>query len=1029
MDKKKMTQRVSKTPQRKSLMNFLGFILSGVLIICTGILFGTGISHAFQSQGLSAEVKRDLKKSWAPSLSTEKGPFGLNTCVCTDGRSAPVQSESGEIRNICGQKTLFCSAIKAPWGLDLEKHGVYVANLFSRDFHEWDRFRDHHDLVRGYVLEKFIIATYPKHKLSEMRHYGGLSGAEYESVAEPMFFEKYLSLPSFNDFRHFILAYELQKRFFSRGDFGKMQEVRNMASLIQKRDTKFKPLRDAVHNQVSAALLPLLIADRDKRPAGKTKKMVAELIAEIEKLTAMTNDSLKPLIEEIEDPKLKKEINDLLSNEKGDRIDALGKVMINNRQKIAFHKASPADARRLVDINVVATAIIQSQGSKLLDSGGLKTVKDHLRMLHSLVDASYGTGLLTTRERNAAIRDLNHLLANPEIEREELINRLKKVRRVVEWAQNGAMLAFSEVWAPWTYLVPEAGHIGDDILRGSPLLLLARVERRVSDFASGNNRPLHLIFGNELYNGVRALNPGMATGKFLVNPNQGDYHRQDIIALEQTPADLEPAAGIITKGEGNVVSHVQLLARALGIPNVVTDDTAFKALQSFSDKEVFLIATPRGRVILKETSEMTEQDKTIYEEFTRNQKRTSDGSLGGSKGKLHIDTEKLDLSANMPVDMASLRISDSGIRSGPKAAFLGELKNLFPDNVAAGVVAPFGVYFEHLKNTNVIVPKQLEGKGLAENGEPINDFLKRTYDKFFGAMMGGGASDKELSGWIKPRLAIIRHSIRQQPLDKKVKQSIVAHLDKLGLLDPADKTQTTGVFVRSDTNVEDLENFNGAGLNLTIFNLKSLDDIYVGLKKVWASPFTYRSFSWRQTLIDKPMWVLPSVVILESVSSEKSGVAITADIEHGDPEKILVATSEGVGGAVDGTPAETILWSQEGVELVTMFKSPQRRLLKSEGGSEIVPATGSEFVLNDKELHALVVAARKIRDTFPPAKDASGEPRAWDIEFGFAKGKLWLFQSRPFIGNDDLSNVPALAALDAETARPEGKISLEDTIQ
>ena len=43
--------------------------------------------------------------------------------------------------------------------------------------------------------------------------------------------------------------------------------------------------------------------------------------------------------------------------------------------------------------------------------------------------------------------------------------------------------------------------------------------------------------------------------------------------------------------------------------------------------------------------------------------------------------------------------------------------------------------------------------------------------------------------------------------------------------------------MRSDTNVEDLDNFNGAGLNLTIFNLKSLDDIYEGLKEVWASPF------------------------------------------------------------------------------------------------------------------------------------------------------------------------------------------------
>ena len=29
-----------------------------------------------------------------------------------------------------------------------------------------------------------------------------------------------------------------------------------------------------------------------------------------------------------------------------------------------------------------------------------------------------------------------------------------------------------------------------------------------------------------------------------------------------------------------------------------------------------------------------------------------------------------------------------------------------------------------------------------------------------------------------------------------------------------------------------------------------LDEVYAGLKKVWASPFSYRSFSWRQTVIE-----------------------------------------------------------------------------------------------------------------------------------------------------------------------------------
>jgi hypothetical protein len=65
---------------------------------------------------------------------------------------------------------------------------------------------------------------------------------------------------------------------------------------------------------------------------------------------------------------------------------------------------------------------------------------------------------------------------------------------------------------------------------------------------------------------VRALNPGLALGRLRVAPKEGAYNRDEILALPDTPADLDPAAGILTQGEGNVLSHVQLLARALGIP-------------------------------------------------------------------------------------------------------------------------------------------------------------------------------------------------------------------------------------------------------------------------------------------------------------------------------------------------------------------------------------------------------------------------------------------------------------------------------
>jgi hypothetical protein len=341
-----------------------------------------------------------------------------------------------------------------------------------------------------------------------------------------------------------------------------------------------------------------------------------------------------------------------------------------------------------------------------------------------------------------------------------------------------------------------------------------------------------------------------------------------------------------------------------------------------------------------------------------------------------------------------VRRTDSGRSCGPKAAFLGELKHLFPDHVARGVVVPFGAYYDHYQHASVAVPDTRRGRDVATAGEPLPAFVERTYKTFFGEMIAAKKSERELTAWIGPRLEVIQYSIRQAPLSAELREGIRSELDRVGLLKGRD---TVGCFVRSDTNVEDLDNFNGAGLNLTIFNLKSLDSIYEGLKEVWASPFGYRSFSWRQTLIDDPLWVLPSVVILESVPSEKSGVLVTGDPETGERTKMLVATSEGVGGAVDGTPAETLLWAPGRVDLVASFKSPWRRQLQPGGQSAIVASTGRDRVLEPGELEDLVAAGRRANEAIEAAKDPTGTPRPWDMEFGFVGGKLWLFQCRPFV--------------------------------
>jgi pyruvate phosphate dikinase-like enzyme len=170
-------------------------------------------------------------------------------------------------------------------------------------------------------------------------------------------------------------------------------------------------------------------------------------------------------------------------------------------------------------------------------------------------------------------------------------------------------------------------------------------------------------------------------------------------------------------------------------------------------------------------------------------------------------------------------------------------------------------------------------------------------------------------------------------------------------------------------------------------------------------------------------------VILEAVPNEKSGVLVTGDTETGTRDKMMVATSEGVGGAVDGTPAETLLWSPKGVELVTTFKSPWRRMLQASGSSAIVASTGSDHVLEPRELTEIVGAGRVLNDTLEPARDPTGAPRPWDVEFGFVKGKLWLFQCRPFVGNDELKNVTALGALEGPIDKGNAMVSLEEALK
>ncbi|MDP2195754.1 MAG: PEP/pyruvate-binding domain-containing protein, partial [Rhodocyclaceae bacterium] len=233
------------------------------------------------------------------------------------------------------------------------------------------------------------------------------------------------------------------------------------------------------------------------------------------------------------------------------------------------------------------------------------------------------------------------------------------------------------------------------------------------------------------------------------------------------------------------------------------------------------------------------------------------------------------------------------------------------------------------------------------------------------------------------------------------------------------------VFVRSDTNVEDLPGFSGAGLNLTVPNVAGLDEVVAAILRVWASPFAERAFAWRQMRMDAPEHVYVSVLLQRAVPVDKSGVMVTLDLESGSPAGYTVAANEGVGGAVAGQAAEELLIvaATGEVRLLAEASATIRRVLVAGGGLggglENRPVSGQP-VLTPDEIEQLRRLGQELPERFPQ-RDESGQGVPADVEFGFVAGRLALFQIRPYLQSRQARRDRFLLELDAPLRAQTGR--------
>ena len=161
---------------------------------------------------------------------------------------------------------------------------------------------------------------------------------------------------------------------------------------------------------------------------------------------------------------------------------------------------------------------------------------------------------------------------------------------------------------------------------------------------------------------------------------------------------------------------------------------------------------------------------------------------------------------------------------------------------------------------------------------------------------------------------------------------------------------------------------------------------------------------------------------MRSVPVDKSGVLVTQDVQTGDPDWLSVAVNEGVGGAVDGQAAESLLVHRHtgAVRLLAQATTREKRVIDPGGGVARLPVSDSDQVLTAAEIAVLIEFVQRLPRRFPAIKDAAGRPAPADVEFGFVDGKLALFQIRPFLDSRRAHTAAYLRSLDAGMRRLDG---------
>jgi len=954
------------------------------LHICLGICLFISVL----TTTTSAENDDKIRSMIEQFKKEARGPYQAIRWFCPDGSIIPAKERCKTPGGI--QHALHRNDVQA---LAKNEH-VFLGQILAGTDHDafWDASNRNSRAIQ-YQIEQFLMAADNGWVLRKAQFYRGAKQAEDETAWGAAFLTKQLSDDDKLSEQFFLLRELSDTLPFESGDdeSARWQRIRLLSKQAAEQLPEFMDIRIKIHGQPDESDLPKtreFLQQWQRRMQPDTDALIQSLIAEMEIAYAPFEPS--DLKEHLPVVGFSSDLSGQLS-----RLIGLGSPAAASREQRAVFcedlalllwvirlefPGAPVESRlKLMSLSLRLERLLFRYATQWRP----QTIGGEIRKAAALMRAAAGCGYLEIWEWQELNRQLEDAVSINEVTLDRLLQIGETYRRAVEWGTGMIRAVYGDEITRYSRFEPLVLGFPDDLIRSSVLLPLGDTAGEIGELAAGQTGISNQVLGIANQNQVRGINPGFAIGEMVVMedvPENFAFSNKKIYVLLHPPADLKPVAGIATVSAGNLVSHVQLLARNLGIPNAVLSQQNLNELKSFNGQKVFYAVSPFGKVIMKPADQMTSEERALLAVKKRSDER------------IRVPLDNLQLERTDFVSLRELRATDSGKICGPKAANLGELKSLFPERVVEGFIVPFGVFRQHMEQT---MP------GLTQS---YWQFLQSTFSK--AAEMTDAA---ESETFILARLDKLSNAITEMPFLPEFEQTLeTAFRKSLGA-----ELGRKAVFIRSDTNMEDLSEFTGAGLNLTVFNVASRQAILAGIRRVWASPYSERSYRWRQQYLLNPENVYPSILILPTVPVSKSGVLITTGISSGVASDLTIAFSRGPGGAVDGQAAETYLLKKEGANaLLSPSRDRRYNVLPAEGGAIKGLANFNTRILRPAELQEIRALADELKEKLPNASGMhSSGP--YDVEFGYLDSRIVLFQVRPFVENKLAQSSGYLNTLDS----------------